>query len=48
MFLLEKIDQLIQSNLQQQSQIESQKSENADLRQLFIELKSEIETLKNK
>jgi hypothetical protein len=41
LFLLEKIDQLIQSNIQQQK-------ENNDLRQQFQALKSEIENLKNK
>jgi len=41
LFLLEKIDQLIQSNLQQQKEIESQ-----ILR--FEKLEAEIETLKNK
>ena len=47
-FLLEKIDQLIQSNIQQQKEIENQKIKNAELRNLFSELKSEIENLKNK
>jgi len=47
-FLFNKIEELTLYTIQQQKEIESQKAENIEQQQLLIELKSEIETLKNK